>query len=171
MALLTGLQDTQNAPKPRLSRKEAQKKAQRNAQRDFRLRQKARRQEEQKKIAEQVKQIKEDQDRLEAQSRELEKEQQTRQDLEQQVRQLKGEIVQFGLSAKRWEENSTVLQGIVKALQGSVGLLSGESHAICRNDNKSSAGSMTLGPSISQSGPKTQVSPRNFPILSNLNSK
>ncbi|KAJ9475628.1 hypothetical protein VN97_g13239 [Penicillium thymicola] len=167
MALLTGLQDTQNAPKSRLSRKEAQRKA----QRDSRLRQKARRQVEQKEIAEQVKQIKEDQDRLEAQSRELEKEQQTREDLEQQVRQLKGEIVQFGLSAKKWEENSTVLQGIVKALQGSVGLMSGESHVICRNDNKSSAGSMTLSPSISQSGPKTQISPRDFPILSNFNSK
>jgi len=166
VGLLTGLQDTQKEIRKQ-DQKEAQKEAQRKAQRKFRRTEKDRRQEEQKKIAEQRREI----DRLEAQSRELEKERQTRKGLEQQVQQLKAEIVQLKLNAKKWEENSTVLQGSVKALQRSLSLLCGESGVLCRNVNQPSAGSMTLSPSTSQSGPDTHVPPRNFPHLSNFHSK
>ncbi|KAJ5288377.1 hypothetical protein N7508_011152 [Penicillium antarcticum] len=69
--------------------------AQRQAQRNFRQRQKEQRMREQA--------------RIEEQSRELEKEQHTRKGLEEQVQQLKAEIVQLNFSAERWKENSTSL--------------------------------------------------------------
>ncbi|KAJ6125839.1 hypothetical protein N7471_010332 [Penicillium samsonianum] len=160
--------DTQKLPKSLLAQKEAQREAQRKAQRKFRRNQNDKIQQEQKKIAKQSREIEENRGRLEAQSRELEKEQKTRQGLEQQVQQLKAENMQLKLSAEKWEQNSTVLQGSVKDLQRSLGLLWGESGVICRNGNQSSAGSTTLSPSTSQSGTETHVAPRNFSLLSNF---
>lgn len=144
---VSGLQATQKSFNSRL--------AQREAQRNFRKRQKEQRRLEQVKIEEQ--------------SRELEKEQHARKDLEEQVQRLQAEIVQLKFSAGRWEENSTVLQGSVKALQKSLDLLHRGSSALCRDANQSSAGSMTpLIPSPSQSGLEGYVPPRNFSHLPNF---
>ncbi|KAJ5288383.1 hypothetical protein N7508_011158 [Penicillium antarcticum] len=126
--------------------------AQRQAQRNFRQRQKEQRMREQA--------------RIEEQSRELEKEQHTRKGLEEQVQQLKAEIVQLNFSAERWKENSTVLQGSVKALQKSLDLLHRGSTALCHDANQPRARSKTpLSPSSSQPSPGNHVPPRNLSHL------
>lgn len=110
-------------------------------------------------------------DQIEAQNRELKKEQERRTSLEQQLQQIKAENAQLNLRLNRSEEYCTVLQGSMETLRKSLDLLGGDTNNSHQGSNRPSTGHMTLSPSTSQSGLRNQIAPRPLSQLPNYLSK